>query len=271
MNSLLKWRTINLHGIDISAMRMEDVLHVCESHIAEGSNLLLGVVNVAKLVNCRKNIELRESLAEADIIVADGLPIVWLSRLTGNPLPKRIAGIDIMYRLLELASQKNYGVFFLGATQQVVQKVVETVQLKYPGVRITGYRNGYFKESEEKDVAEEIRKSTADIIFVAVPTPKKETFFRKWRDYMNVSVCHGVGGSFDVMAGATKRAPVWMQRHGMEWFYRLIQEPRKMWKRYFVTNTIFMKIALEEIIRARFSGLFRKHVPNPASNVRNKK
>jgi N-acetylglucosaminyldiphosphoundecaprenol N-acetyl-beta-D-mannosaminyltransferase len=264
MNSLLKWRTINLHGIDISAMRMEDVLHVCESHIAEGSNLLLGVVNVAKLVNCRKNIELRESLVEADIVLADGLPIVWLSRLVGDPLPERIAGIDIMYRLLELASNRNYGVFFLGATQLVIQKVVETVQLKYPGVRIAGYRNGYFKESEEKDVVEQIKNSSADIIFVAVPTPQKETFLRKWRDHMNVPICHGVGGSFDVVAGVTKRAPDWMQKCGMEWFYRLIQEPRRMWKRYLVTNSTFAFLCVCEITKAwlgRLISKFDRHLP----------
>ncbi|HIJ71468.1 MAG TPA: WecB/TagA/CpsF family glycosyltransferase [Planctomycetes bacterium] len=271
MIAVVDYHKVNMLGIDVAAVRMQDVLNICESYITNGSNLLIGVVNVAKLVNCHKNIELRESLAEADVIVADGLPIVWLSKLTGEPVPERIAGIDIMYRLLERASEKNYGVFFLGATQQVVQKVVETVQLKYPGVRIAGYRNGYFKESQENDVAEQIRNSSADILFVAVPTPKKEHFLGKWRDYMNVPVCHGVGGSFDVVAGVTKRAPVWMQKCGMEWFYRLIQEPRKMWKRYLVTNTVFMKIALGQIIRAGFNGLFRKHAPNPASNVRDKK
>lgn len=255
----------------MAAVRMKQLLDLCEWHIVDKSRLFLCVVNVAKFVNCRKNIELRKSLIEADIVVADGLPIVWLSRFMGKPLPERLAGIDVMHQLLTLASNKNYSVFFLGAKRQVVQKAVETVQLKYPGVRIAGYRNGYFKEAEENDVAEQIRNSSADIIFVGVPTPKKENFLRRWRDCLNVSICHGVGGSFDILAGVTKRAPLWMQKCGMEWFYRLAQEPRKMWKRYLVTNTIFIGLALETIIRATFSRLFSRFGLAPDSNVRNQK
>lgn len=253
-----EFKTINLLGIDIAAMRMEDVLNICEKHIIERVSLLLGVVNVAKVVNCRKDPELRKSLAEADITLADGLPIVWLSRLILNPLPQRVAGIDIMYRLLELSSQKNYGVYFLGAKQEVLEKMVEIVKTKYPGVRIAGYRNGYFNESDEKEVAEEIRNSSADIIFVAMTSPKKEKFLRNWRKFMNIPVCHGVGGSFDVLAGVTKRAPLWMQNCGLEWLYRVIQEPGRMWKRYLVTNSIFIILSIKAIVITCFGRLIAR-------------
>lgn len=266
MNLFLKYHRVRLLGIDIFAMRMETVLDVVNEHIVNRERLLIGVVNVAKLVNCRKNTELRKSLIEADIVVADGLPIVWLSRFMGKPLPERLAGIDIMYQLLTLASNHNYRIFFLGAKQQVVQKVVETVQRKYPGVHIAGYRNGYFGESEEKDVAEQIKKSSADILFVAISSPKKEIFLRKWKNFMNVPIRHGVGGSFDVLAGITKRAPLWMQKSGLEWLHRLIKEPRRMWKRYLITNTIFMKLCLQAILQSRFSRLLRRFRAKLAHN-----
>ena len=266
MSGSTSHHTVDLLGIRIAALTMNDVLRICEEHIAEKNPLLLSVVNVAKLVNSRKDAELRKSIMEADIILADGLPIVWLSKLIGDPLPERLAGIDIMYRLLERASQNNYGVYFLGAERSIIQSVVQTVKQRYSGVRIAGYRDGYFGESESKEIAEEIRNSSADILLVAMSSPKKENFLRNWRKFMNVPVCHGVGGSFDILGGAIKRAPFWVQRYGLEWLYRLIQEPRRMWKRYLVTNIIFIKLSLEAILRARLARLFRKSTCVTACN-----
>jgi len=258
--------TVDLLGIRIAALTMDDVLGICEQHIAAKSSLLLSVVNVAKLVNSRKDGELRKSVVEADIVLADGLPLVWLSKLIGDPLPERLPGIDIMYGLLERASHNNYGVYFLGAEKAIIQRVVQTVKQRYSGLRIAGYRDGYFGESESKEIAEKVRNSSADILLVAISSPKKENFLRDWRKFMNVPVCHGVGGSFDILAGATKRAPFWVQRYGLEWLYRLIQEPRRMWKRYLVTNTIFIKLSLEAILRARFRKLLGKSTCVTACN-----
>jgi len=266
VNLLHDSKTVNLLGTDVSAMKMDEVLDLCERCIAERSSLLLGVVNVAKIVNCRRDTALRESLDEADILLADGLPLVWFSKLIGNPLPERVAGIDIMYRLLERASRKSYRVYFLGAKPEVVKKVVEIIKVDYPGVRIAGYRDGYFDESEEKDVAESIKNSLADILFVAMSPPKKENFLRRWREQMDVPVCHGVGGSFDVVAGVTKRAPDWMQNCGLEWFYRLLQEPGRMWKRYLVTNSIFVFLSISEIVKAKLKILVGKFQKTTQAN-----
>ncbi len=232
-------------------MRMADVVTACDESIRTRRPLLIGVVNVAKLVKARHDVELRRSLAEATVTVADGAPVVWLSRLCGCALPERVAGIDIMNALLALADRQGYGVYFLGAQGDVVERVVAQVRGRYPGVRIAGYCDGYFSSDQEGTVAETIRASRADILLVAVPTPRKENFLRQWRQVMDVPVCHGVGGSFDVVAGVTKRAPRWMQRLGLEWLYRVMQEPRRMWKRYLVTNTIFLGLAAREIARAR--------------------
>lgn len=242
---------IDLLNSPIWPMTMKDVISESDRVIQNRSSLLIGVVNVAKLVNARKNQELKQSLTETDFTVADGLPVVWLSRLCGRPLPERVAGIDIMHELLKLADRNHYGVYFLGAKPDVVENVVGWTRRHHPGVRIAGYRDGYFTENEEQQVAVAIRDSKADILFVAITPPKKEIFLRKYSKMMEIPVCHGVGGSFDVVAGVTKRAPVWMQKTGMEWFYRVIQEPGRMWKRYFVTNSVFIWLSITEILRYR--------------------
>jgi N-acetylglucosaminyldiphosphoundecaprenol N-acetyl-beta-D-mannosaminyltransferase len=251
---------VNILGIDVLKMSMADVIERCDRHIQDRAPVLLGVVNVAKVIRCRKDAELRDSIREADIVVADGQPLVWLSRLMGDPLPERVAGIDIMHRLLELADRKNYAVYFLGATQEVVQKVVEYVRARYPGVRIAGHRDGFFSCEQDSEVAADICRSRADILFVAITSPKKENFLRRYGEMMQVPVCHGVGGSFDVVAGVTKRAPRWMQSLGLEWFYRVLQEPRRMWRRYLVTNTLFTVLAAREALQARLRRRRGRHI-----------
>lgn len=246
-----------LLGTVVHKMRMTDVLAACEESIRTRHPVLIGVVNVAKLVKARQDPQLRQSLEEATFAVADGAPVVWLSRLCGCALPERVAGIDIMEALLALADRKGYGVYFLGARAEVVARVVAHVCRTYPGVRIAGYRDGYFSDEQERAVAGAIQASHADILLVAMPTPRKENFLHRWQEVLNVPVCHGVGGSFDVVAGITRRAPVWMQKLGLEWLYRVAQEPRRMWKRYLVTNTVFMGLAVKEMAWARFHRLGR--------------
>jgi N-acetylglucosaminyldiphosphoundecaprenol N-acetyl-beta-D-mannosaminyltransferase len=259
-----KYPAVNLFGVDVFALRMKDVIDIANEHIAKKEKLLLGVVNVAKLVNLHKNPELRTSIEQADLVLADGVPIVWLSRLLGNPLPERVTGIDIMFELLKQADQKHYRVYFLGAEKKVLSKVIEIVRNNYPGVCIAGYKDGYFTEDQGQNVAEDIKSSRADILFVAISSPKKEIFLKKWQNFIDVSVCHGVGGSFDVFAGVVKRAPLWMQKSGLEWLFRTIQEPRRMWKRYLVTNSIFIKISFKAVLQTRFRRLYDKFRSAPA-------
>lgn len=251
----LKLHTVNLLGTKVFALRMDEVLDIAKQYITNRQKLTIGVVNVAKMVNMQKDHELRTSLNEADLVLADGLPIIWVSRMLGDPLPERVTGIDIMFELLRQANKKHYSVYFLGAEPEVLRKTIETVKKDYPGIIVAGYRDGYFDEDEEQSVAEDIRDSRADILFVGISSPKKENFLRNWRDFVGVSLCHGVGGSFDILAGVTKRAPFWIQKAGLEWLYRLIQEPRRMWKRYLVSNTIFIILSIGAIVQAKFRKL----------------
>jgi N-acetylglucosaminyldiphosphoundecaprenol N-acetyl-beta-D-mannosaminyltransferase len=223
---------------------MNDVLDRVDKAIDTKSSMDIGVVNAAKIVNMERDSELSEAVLSSDEIYADGMSVVWASRMLGTPLPERIAGIDLMHGILQRGQAHGYRVFCLGATQGVLDAVCGRFADSYPGTVIVGAHSGYFEPEEEEKIALSIRDATADVLFVAITSPKKEQFMARWSAVMNVPVVHGVGGSFDVVAGVVKRAPESWQRAGLEWLYRVCQEPGRLWKRYFVTNTTFVKIVV---------------------------
>lgn len=248
---------VRLCGVGIDPLSMDEVVLRVESAISASRRLAISVINVAKLVNMQRDPLLRGSVEAGDVIVADGMPLVWLSRLKRRPLPERVAGIDLMYRLFELADRKTLRVFLLGAKPDTLDRVVEIAGRQYPRMIVAGWRDGYFTAEQEEEVARTVAEARPDILLVAMTSPKKELFMNRWGDFMNVPVVHGVGGSFDVMAGLTRRAPRWMQRAGLEWFYRVLQEPRRMWRRYLVTNTLFLGLAVRDILNRRQEALPR--------------
>lgn len=242
-------RVQRLFGVPVCNASLDDALDIVEHAIAKRDNLKIGVVNAAKLVNMRRSQALGDAVMDSDVIFADGMSVVWASRILGKPLSARVAGIDLMYGILERGATRGYRIFCLGATGLVVDKVAQSFQEKYPGVTIVGARNGYFPDSEAQQVAEEIRDARADVLFVAITSPKKEQFMAQWAQVMNVPVVHGVGGSFDVEAGLVERAPESWQRLGLEWLYRVKQEPGRLWKRYLVTNSLFLMMIIAEMTR----------------------
>jgi len=219
------------------------------------------VVNAAKLVNIQRDDRLREAVVSSDIINADGQAVIWAARFLGYRLPERVAGIDLMDRLVELAAHKKYKIFLLGAKEKVLRAVVRGYEQEYSCEILAGTRNGYFSDEEAPEVAKEIAGSGADMLFVGMSSPRKELFLDKYRQVIEqVPVVMGVGGSFDVKAGVVKRAPLWMQRAGLEWLYRLLQEPRRLWKRYLFTNTLFLLYVLrEKFSRRRRSSQSSEH------------
>jgi N-acetylglucosaminyldiphosphoundecaprenol N-acetyl-beta-D-mannosaminyltransferase len=246
--ALINGPTCQLFGVPIHALSMEQVLSAADAAIRTRRRLLIGVVNAAKIVNMHREGSLRQSVLTADMILADGMPVVWASRLFGRPLPERVPGIDLMQRLLDRGRTRQYRVYCLGATQEVLSAATARMQQEYPGIVFVGQQHGYFKTIEEPQIAERIRAARPDILFVAMSSPKKEEFLARWAEHIDVPVCHGVGGSFDVLAGKVRRAPLLWQRLGMEWFYRVLQEPRRMWRRYLVTNTLFCTMVLSELV-----------------------
>ncbi len=237
----------------IDALTMEETIEIIDFAIQNNKHIHHAVVNAAKLVKMKKDKELFESVVNADIINADGIAVVWASKLLGEPLPERVTGIDLMQNLVKLAHEKGYKIFFFGAREEVVKKVVEKYSKEYSPDIIAGYRNGYYSEEEEPLIAKQIAESGANILFVAISSPKKEKFLYKYKNILkNINFIMGVGGSFDVVAGKVKRAPKWMQKLGLEWFYRFLQEPRRMWKRAFIDNFIFVYYVFVEFIKEKF-------------------
>lgn len=229
----------------VDALTMEQTLVKIEDSIKNRKCIQHVVINAGKINLMQKNKELTQIINECPIINADGQSIVWASKILGNTLPERVAGIDIFTELIKISAEKGYRPYFFGATEEVVTEVIRKFKEQYPKLKIAGYRNGYFKDEESKSIAEDIRKSDADILFVAFSSPKKEFWIREHMEIMKIPFSMGVGGSFDVIAGKTKRAPLWMQKLGLEWFYRFIQEPRRMFKRYIIGNLKFVKLVLK--------------------------
>lgn len=236
---------IDLMGCPMDVATMGETVQQVESAVAGGQFTQHVVVNVAKLVNMRKDPELDASVRECDIINIDGMGVVLGARMLGHAVPERVAGVDLFHELLAMSARQGYSVFLLGAKDEVVSETARRVQARYPDLKLAGHHHGYFWDDEQA-LVERIRASGAQLLFVAITSPKKENFINKWRDQLGVTFVMGVGGTFDVVAGKVQRAPVWMQKAGLEWFYRVLQEPGRMWKRYLVTNSVFAWLLLRE-------------------------
>lgn len=238
-----------LFGFYLDALRMEEVVERCRTAVLTRDRVLVGVVNAAKLVKIRSDPLLRNALTQCDLLLADGQSVVWASRLLGRPLPERVTGIDLFERLLALAQWEHKSVYLLGAAPQVLARLQNELAKRFPGLRVAGSHHGYFEESEAADLAARIREAAPDMLFLGMTSPKKELFLARFGASLDVPVMHGVGGSFDILAGLTSRAPESWQRAGMEWAYRVLQEPRRLWWRYLTTNTAFVLITARELVQ----------------------
>jgi len=230
---------IELMGCQIDNLTMDETLQVVEGFIADGRPHQHVVVNVDKLVKANRDPGLKAIINGCDLVNVDGMPVVWASRLLGRPLKERVAGIDLFEALMARAAERGWRVFLLGAREEVVAAVKRRYLAQCPQLRITGYRNGYWRPDEEAEVVQQIKSAGADLLFVAISSPKKEQFLQRYQAEMRVPFSMGVGGTFDVAAGLVRRAPRWMQRTGLEWFYRFLQEPQRMFRRYFIDDMAF--------------------------------
>ena len=240
-------KKIDFLGIDIDALTMQETLAKIESCIADKIQIHHSVVNAGKVVLMKNDKNLEKNVLEANLINADGQAIVWAASFLGKSLPERVAGIDLMENLVEKSFQKGYKCFFFGAQERVVFKVVKKYSKLYSKNIIAGYRNGFFDSNEEEDIVNKISSSGANILFVAMSSPKKEIFLNKYKNKLkDVNFIMGVGGSFDVISGEINRAPIFLQEIGFEWLYRFLQEPKRMWKRYLLGNLNFIYLVMRK-------------------------
>lgn len=213
-------------------------------------------LNAFKTILKKDNHDVLAALQEADIVNADGMSIVFAVKfLYGHSLP-RVTGCDLFSRLLFECHERKKTVFLLGATKETVDHLHTTLTNTYSTNLIAGFRDGYFSSADWTSVIQDINDSSADFLFLGTPSPQKELFLNYAKNKLNKNmVLMGVGGSFDVLAGKVSRAPSWMQNSGLEWLYRFIQEPRRMWKRYLITNSkfswILLKAKLEQLTRIK--------------------
>lgn len=240
-----------LLGISIDGFTMAQALQQCIGAVEQDSYISIGVVNAAKIVAMRRDKRLWEAVCGCRMILADGQSVVWASQILRDPLPERVAGIDLFEALLAEAARRESRVYFLGARPDVLKEMLAEVGRRFPGVNVVGARDGYFQAEEEEDLVAEIRSCGAELLFIGMSSPKKELFISQWGEATGARVTHGVGGSFDVLAGRARRAPLWYQKHGLEWLYRARQEPARLGRRYVTTNAIFIALVAREVLRNR--------------------
>lgn len=238
-------------GIPVANLTEGEAVAAIDKMISEGGSHYAAVVNAAKIVAATRDERLKQVLLGADMVTADGMSVVWASRLLGQPLKQRVTGIDLFERLIGHAAGRGWSVYFLGAKEESVRGTVERLKSRHAGLRVAGYHNGFFAASETVAIAEAIWESAADLLFVAMGSPAQEKWIASQLERSGVRFALGVGGSFDHISGLAIRAPQWMQRSGLEWLYRLLREPRRMWRRYLIGNSTFIWMVIRQRVGAR--------------------
>lgn len=240
---------VQILGCMVDNLSMSETIDRIESFIDSGQPHQHVVINADKVVRAHHDPEFRSIINRCDLINADGMPVVWASKLLRRPLKERVTGVDLFYELVASAARKGWRVYFLGARQEIVSATVESLKAMHPSLIVAGSRHGYWQKDDEAAVVEQIRESSPDILFVAISSPKKEEFLAKYQSAMGVPFAMGVGGTFDIVAGKTRRAPAWMRSVGLEWFYRFLQEPQRMFARYFIHDMYFFWLLALEMAR----------------------
>jgi N-acetylglucosaminyldiphosphoundecaprenol N-acetyl-beta-D-mannosaminyltransferase len=243
-------RRFQILGAPLDNVSMPEALERIELFLREKVPRQHVSINVHKIVMLQRDPRLREVVQASDLATADGQPVVWAARLLGRPLKGRITGIDLMENLVALAAQKGYRVYFLGAQKEVVARAVDHYRSRYVRLNVAGWTDGYWSPAEEPGIVSEIERARPDILFVALDSPRKENFIHEHREQMRVPFAMGVGGAFAVAAGMVRRAPPWVQRTGLEWLWRMFQEPLRLSRRYSSDGLAFVSLFLREL----FSG-----------------
>ncbi|NQN87568.1 WecB/TagA/CpsF family glycosyltransferase [Streptococcus suis] len=239
-------KSIEILGVKIHPLTASQTLNAVEGYILEKRPLHLMGVNADKINLCQSDSELMRIVNECEITNADGASVVLAGKYLGLDIPERVAGIDLMQDLLKLCESKGYSVYFFGAKQDVLEEMLKAFQETYPNLKISGARNGYFSDDDLGQIGEEIRRLQPEIVFVGITSPKKEYIVDHFLKNGINSVYMGVGGSFDVLSGKIPRAPKWMQKSNLEWLFRVMNEPRRLFKRYFIGNTTFINRIIKE-------------------------
>lgn len=255
----VKWRLMKTLFFDlhIDNLPMEKTVSLIRNNVRLKIKTVYADINVASVVFSRKKRKMRNFFNSCDLVNVDGYGVVLGGFLTGHDRFHRVAGVDLLFRLLEMAEKEEMRPFLLGSKEDVIEKAARNITMTFPSLSLAGYHHGYFWDNEKK-MFDEINRSGPDMLFIGITSPRKEQFIERYRDRLDVPFIMGVGGSFDIFAGVTKRAPLFVQKMGMEWLFRLCQEPRRLYKRYIYTNIFYFLMILQELAaRQRDISIFR--------------
>ncbi len=259
MKSIITKDSFEFSGVKICRIKKANLMSLIEEHIENKEKLQICATPVYALVLMQRDIEFRNA-NNSSISIADGMPLVWISKLFKKPIPERIAGADLFEEMCRISSDKGYKFFFLGSTEETLAKIFSNLKERFPSLKIVGAHSPPFKnefnEEENLEIINKINDARPDILWVGMTAPKQEKWIYRNLDKLDVKVAIGIGAVFDFVAGRVKRAPKWMQRSGLEWFWRLIHEPRRLWKRYLIGNTVFMWLLIRELIKVK---ILRRH------------
>lgn len=239
-------KKVNLFGLDICDADYSELIEYVYSAVLNKKNVCIITANAAMVVEALNDKQIFSVFSGADLITPDGMSVVLASRFLDTPIRKRITGFDSLLLICQKAQIEGFKLFFLGASREVIEKSTAVLLDRFPQLEVAGYHDGYFHDDDA--VIDLINKSGASVLFVGMGSPKQEYWMSRNRTKLKVPVIIGVGGSFDVISGCLRRAPLWMQRIGLEWLFRLLQEPKRLWKRYLVTNTVF----IYEVLKQKF-------------------
>lgn len=218
---------VELLGVGVDAVDMPNALFLMEQFIAEGVPRMVVTADASGIVAAQSDRRFHDVLEKADLVTPDSVGVLWAMKRAGRPLTQRVSGVELVDEVCRLSSRKGYRVFFLGAAPGVAERAADRMRLKHPGANIVGTQDGFFHRDEERAIINRIRELQADVLFVAMGIPKQELFISDNMYELNAKVAMGVGGSFDVLSGLVKRAPVIVQKLKMEWAWRFIMNPRK--------------------------------------------
>ncbi len=237
--------SLKLFGYDVYSQTMNDLVKDLDDHINRHQHKTILAMNTLKLYLGDKDSKLKNIFNSFDYIIPDGQSIVFASSILKKSQLFPISGMELMIRLIKEANQKNYSLYFLGSPQDLLDKVKEKIEKDYPGIQKHYYQHGYYKLEEEKEIITDIANKAPDILFVAFGSPRKEEFIINYKELLNTTIMMGVGGSYEVFAG-DKKLDSFTKKIGLRWFLRMLQDPKRLAKRYAVCNSHFARLLIKE-------------------------
>jgi len=242
-------------GVRLNALQIPDVVQQAEEWVARGANgKYICVSNVHSVIEARRSLHFKNVLHSADLTVPDGMPLVWLARLFGHNLKRRVYGPDLLIDFCRSTSSKNYKHFFYGGAVGTPEMVAEEITKRFPEINVVGTYSPPFRSlspQEDASVIAMINRAAPDLLWVGLGCPKQESWMYQHRHQINARVMIGVGQAFAIYAGQVPQAPLWMREQGFEWLFRLLREPRRLWKRYLVYNTQFLFLLFLETFKLK--------------------